>query len=795
RRRERAQSFMRDSHAHYEPHLTMMGIMYFPPEPAMAVVVEKDGKRVALPYGSVILDSIDGRSVGIGDLSFSFIQAIADGREAFISEAKPNAIPGLSPIFMITAPVRDAQGKLLAAFGFGVKLDQAVNAYLARTGEGVAGDLEILDNRGFYVGHGEPALLLNPKITPLTWPLLHHLRTGQGGEFHVDEEGRDEYYVASPIVVPFPMANDWWVLYNLPIGAMSAALRPQLLALVAAVLLGALFVTMLAARSRGASLRDVRQAMLLREAERKSLYVVNAPYGLLILDAKGRIVEGNPAASRFFGYEPEEIAGMPVYDLIPGCPVRPLPEPAIDDMASDEFLSYLSGRHKGGEDIFVSVRPKSLDKNNVMLFLRGVTELVRQQEKSRSLARELEKSLDESERLRHEAETANEAKSRFLANMSHEIRTPMNAVMGMAQLLSRTRLDGRQRGFIDKVIQASRSLLVIVDEILDFSKIEAGRMEIEHVPFAMKDVLESLRTAFARNAEEKGISFTITLDPRVPPSLLGDPARLGQMLSNLTGNAVKFTKVGGVSVTCTMEKLTPGRAFLIIDVEDTGIGVDEEHIEYLFLPFFRHDDSFAMRVDGGTGLGLPISKHLAELMGGILSVRSHKGLGSVFSLSLAFDVDRRARGAGDERQAAALPPVENALAGRCILLVEDIEINQEVAVELLRQAGADVRVAANGKEAVELVTRSMSDGGDAYDVILMDIQMPVMDGYEATRILRSMGLGAPIIAMTAHAMVEERKRCLQAGMDDHIAKPIELPVLLDAILRAMEACRSQDSEA
>lgn len=397
------------------------------------------------------------------------------------------------------------------------------------------------------------------------------------------------------------------------------------------------------------------------------------------------------------------------------------------------------------------------------------------------LNRQLEEAIGRANQLAFHAEAANQAKSEFLANMSHDLRTPLNGVLGLSHLMLDTPLSPGQRQYVSLIQSSAAGLLEIINDILDYSKIEAGKLELEAIDFNLAELVAGVVQIVGVTVQAKGLKIAHWLDAPVPVWIKGDPGRLRQILINLMGNAVKFTEEGEIKILVTQVEKRAARARLRFEVRDTGVGIARERMDRLFKSFSQVDSS-TTRKFGGTGLGLAICKRLAELMGGDVGVESEPGVGSTFWFTIWCEAPKPESLPREGAREPALTAAPFGTIRARILLAEDNTVNQLVASGMLAQFGCEVEVAANGREAIQaLEARS-------FDLVLMDVQMPDLDGVEAARLIRDpqsrvKNPNIPIIALTAHAQAEERERCLAAGMNGHVSKPIQPEALKAAICR------------
>ena len=484
------------------------------------------------------------------------------------------------------------------------------------------------------------------------------------------------------------------------------------------------------------------------------------------------ITLANPAAARILGYEsPAELVGQSYGELF----IDPEERKRLRETLASPLPVVAHIRRQDGAIRVLegNLSRRSPDQQLAYCIFRDVTDRLVAQEESRA---------------RQAAEEANRLKGEFLANMSHEVRTPLHAIMGMTHLVSSTKLSLQQRDYIEHVQRAGKALLRIVNDILDFSKIEAGKLELDKGPFRFDEVIENITRAFSDFAAKKGLALLLRVQPEGPLQLVGDRMRLEQVLINLVSNAIKFTDAGSITVEVGSEPPNSGHVLLRFCVRDTGIGMSSKDVEGLFQVFSQVDASLTRRA-GGTGLGLAICRKLVHLMDGEISVESCPGQGSAFIFQARFEVTDE----GAQRTCATLSGLQALVLGEAgspsqnlrgrVLVVEDNQVNLRIARELLESKGLRVDGAGDGAQAVRMLLEALPEC--PWDLILMDLQMPEMDGFSATRALREEPRlrNLPIVAMTAHALAEEGGCCLAAGMNDYVTKPIDPELLFSKVAR------------
>ena len=541
-------------------------------------------------------------------------------------------------------------------------------------------------------------------------------------------------------------------------------------------------VTAMTTVVRNITVHKERQAKLATVSQRLSGILTGTNAGTWEWNVQTGAAVYNQRWAEIIGYTLEEISPTTIKTWLRH--VHP------DDLrtSSDMLEKYFRGeidyyeceariRHKSGGWVWVLDRGRvvSRTKDGQPLMIMGTRQEITRQ---KQVEEALQAAITEAQELTERAESSNRAKSDFLANMSHEIRTPMNGIIGMTGLLFTTELTNEQRRYAQTIESSSKLLLALLNDILDVSRIEAGKLRIETHDFDLRNLVEDVAVSLSLLAQEKELEFVYTIDPDVPVDLRGDAYRLRQVLTNLASNAIKFTHSGGVTIRATVAEEDADAIWIRFVVRDTGIGIAADKLDLLFDKFVQVDSS-TRRQYGGSGLGLAISRQLVELMEGEIGVTSEVGRGSEFWFTVPLDHQTQMKGA----KTGPLPHLTEAIKGLFanrglrILVAEDNLINQQVILSILRKLGVTTDIAGNGRDAVEMTANT------PYDLILMDVQMPEMDGLEATRHIRDRGQQVPIIALTAYAMQGDQDVCLAAGMNDYLPKPVLPQALVEMLIR------------
>ncbi len=491
----------------------------------------------------------------------------------------------------------------------------------------------------------------------------------------------------------------------------------------------------------------------------------------------------NKRFEQFFGAKKDEIVGKTDYDFVE--------KDLADFFRHNDMMAVELGRPRTNEEtlkfnvdghteIVETIKTPIYNDQQSPIAILGIARDITMRKTAENALKEMNSLLEEKVEERTEdlkqakelAEQANEAKTSFIAHMSHEIRTPINAIIGMNYLMGLTELNKTQKDYTDKIGASSEQLRGIVSDILDFSKIEARQTELELIDFNIKKIINNVISLHQEHAFEKGLSFKGFIDKKIPDYLIGDPLRVGQIIGNLVSNAIKFTNEGGVELTATMKQEVDGRNEVIISVKDTGIGLTQCHKDKIFNAFQQADSSIS-RLYGGTGLGLVICKELVKMMGGTILVESEYQVGSEFKVIIPFSKSPKVDQTIEDYY--ELPRLD---CHQPIMVVEDNELNQQLIKEIIEERGGKVLLVNNGEAAVQMLQDGCIPG-----MILMDVHMPVMDGVEATSRIRAIEIvdSIPIVGLSADATVDTKRRLIEAGMDDYIAKPIQVEGMIKTI--------------
>ncbi len=752
-----------------------------------------DGLLATSGIRGVFVTDLDGRltqvlpeSPAVIGRDFSFrdwYRGLTSTGKTYVSEAYETAILGNPRVVAVATYVHDPEGGRLAILAVLYSLE-AIDATSDRLADAQGVRLTLTDQRGVVLAAPGPTPARG--LTRLDGD--ERVQRALAGRRGVIGSNTADGMVLAAYAPVEPLG--WTVTAELPTRAALApinAVSRDLLALsviVALAILASLRL-LLGALRRG---RGMAHELLAEEARTREI-IEAANDAFVGMDLEGRITDWNQSAAEMFGWAGEEVLGRRLSDVVVPPQHREAHEAGLVQYRSTGEGPVLgqrieiTGLRRDGREVPIELSIFVTEASGTSQFNAFIQDITTRQQKAADLAAARDQAID-----------ASRMKSEFLANMSHEIRTPMNGVLGMTSLLLDSPLSREQRVFAVSVMSSGEALLDILNDILDFSKIEAGKLDIETIEFDLREIIEGSVELLAPRAQEKALEVAALVDPDVPAMVGGDPGRVRQVLTNLVGNAIKFTPQGEVVVRATVLGTSSDGLRVRVAVADTGIGIDEPTRVRLFEAFSQADSSTTRRY-GGTGLGLAISKQLVELMGGEIGVESERGTGSTFWFELPF-----AHAHGDLRGLPVLVVDDDNLTNGAIrsqtpimtrqllpeaerpriLVAEDNDVSQRVAAGMLQRIGYRVDIVGNGEAAVAAVASG------TYAAVLMDCQMPVMDGFEATRRIRSAETGAsrtPIIALSASAMAGDADAAVAMGMDEYLTKPIAFEELEQALAR------------